>query len=52
MNVINYICLFCWIFMAVLGIISAAKGYKISYVSYICATIICIVYYIERIWMR
>lgn len=49
MNIINGICLLIWIVLGIMGIISCVNGYEINPISFICAAIVCIVHYIEKL---
>lgn len=50
MKLFDYICFGIWIFLAIFGVVAAVVGIPISHVSFICATVICILHYAERIW--
>ena len=49
MNAINGICLAIWISLAAMGVIFCFKGYKVNPITFICAAIICIMHYIEKL---
>lgn len=45
----NILCLIIWIFWFVHGIYCCVKGKEVNKIGYICAVIVCVLYFIEQI---
>lgn len=52
MKVMNVICLLIWIFNLVCGIANIVNNEPVSPTLYICAVVVCIIYYLGEVFLN